>query len=439
MTERRYCEVTLNKKFLLCNILFSVLFLAAYSINRNIMILAAVIPCVFILFTNELSFCIAELLFLLPFSVTLTISMGTTSLFMLPKLALIVRFLIFNKGKIGSKVFVGLIFLFLYSIIVNLFKTGFPLVRVINLLLWFFIAYLIIKSLKTGRDMVIACSAFVGGVILSGVIGLLKGLFPNLSSELISAQYLNEDSGDLVQRFAGLWNDPNGYTAFLICALFAAYWLLKNRKIKVILFSVLAVTTTALGILTLSKSCALLLVGFWIYFLLSNQGMGFVKKVGAVVLIGALCILGASFYTNELSELIYRFTSAGGESFNLSSLTTHRSTIWSDYLRESFNGDFFFGFGIDAPLVGGYACHNTYLQLLYEWGMVGITVYLITWIAVIRQPSFNRTNIVAVLFLLVTIFFISCTYIEFLYFLLPFMICIGRVKSDEKTYILSTV
>ncbi len=426
--------MSINKKMIICNIGFIAMFIAAYSVNRNLMIVAAIIPTAFILLNNNLFSGLSELFFLLPFSQTMTISMGTTSLFMLPKLALIVVYFVKNKFRINIRMFMALITLLLYSLLINGLKTNFPIIRIMNLILWFLIAFILCQTIKKADDMKITSSSFVVGVIVSGIIGILKDYLPNLASDLISAQYLNESTGNIVQRFSGLWNDPNGYTIFLICSLFALFWLLNNKCIKVIGFAILAAMISALGIMTLSKSCALLLIMFWAYFLISNQGMSMRQKIGSGLVFVVLCVLGASLYESEVSELIYRFTSSNqnGSGINFGALTTHRNTIWDDYVDAIWQGDFIFGHGIDAPLVGEYACHNTYLQLIYEWGIFGTLIYIAIWVCMMKKDGNVKQNYVPLLFLLVTIFFISCVYIESVYILLPFILCIGAVRKDDE-------
>lgn len=425
----------MNKKMIICNIGFIAIFIAAYSVNINLMIVAAIIPTAFILFNNNLSLGISELLFLLPFSQTMTISTGTTSLFMLPKLALLFIYCVKNKFCFNKKIVLALATLLLYSLFINVFKANFPIVRILNLVLWFFIAFILCQTIKKADDMKIISSSFVAGVIVSGIIGMLKEYLPNLAKYLISAQYLNESTGNIVQRFSGLWNDPNGYTIFLICSLFALFWLINNKYIKIIGFAVFAAIISALGIMTLSKSCAILLIMFWAYFLISNQGMSMKQKLGFGFVFVVLCVLGASLYENELSELVYRFTSSNqnGSGINFAALTTHRSAIWNEYINAIWQGDFAFGYGIDAPLVGGYACHNTYLQLIYEWGILGTLFYVVIWVCMVLKDEKAKQNYVPLFFLLVTIFFISCVYIESIYFMIPFLLCIGVVcRNDEE-------
>ena len=429
--------MSIRKKIITCNFYFVVMFLAAYTINRNFMIVATLIPTMFILLTREQQFALAEILFLLPFSATMTMRTETTSLFMIPKLAFIIKYFIMGNTKISVKIVSRLIVLFMYAVLTNIFQETFPLVRILNLLLWFFIGYLMIQMLPQSKCMDITCGTFVGGTIMTGVIGLMKEMFPNLASELTENQYRNELSGEIIDRFAGLWNDPNGYTIFLICALFATVWLMQNKKIGAIKFSFLSVLLSVLGVLTLSKSCALLLVGFWACFIVLNRSITITKKIGALTLVGAICLVAASFFTDTLSELIYRFTSARGSEgkFDVTLLTSNRSNLWVSYILAIFKGNFITGFGIDAPLVGTHAPHNTYIQLLYEWGMIGTVIYIWTWSAMLFETRKQKFNIIPTLFLLIAIFFLGCVYIEFLYFMLPLMVCCGKNQQGDITNI----
>lgn len=428
-------------KMIVYNLIFLFLFIAAYSFNRSLMYIATLTAVIFIFTIKDIHYCVGELFFLLPFSATMIISPGTTSLFMLPKLVVIAVFLYKSKGRIKQTVLLSGGILLVYALASSLLIGNLPITRIVNLLLWFFIAYVIFDTTKTG--ITVEGTSFVYGVILTGIIGLVKDYIPNLSSELVKAQYLNESTGVFVERFAGLWNDPNGYTVFIICSLFVIQWELINNKINFGGFVIKAVVLSVFGLLTLSKSCILMMLLFWICFILFQRNVSKMMKMVMIVLFFACLVLLYLRYSDMVQEVIYRFTKGNsGSSISLAALTTYRSLIWRDYLVAIWSGNFLFGSGIDAPLIGGYACHNSYIQLLYEWGIIGGMVYIGTWIGVLKQSpkTLHRRNWFPFLFLIVLVLFISCVYIEFLYLLLPLSLRVGEgvayveIKPNNMAY-----
>ena len=398
------------------------------------MVVATVVITFFIIRVRNMHYRIAELFFLLPFSATMNLSTGMTSLFLFPKLAVIIMYLFKSKGKMSKRLITTLFFLVIFSVGSNILMGTIPVTRVFNLVLWFLIAYIIFDVMREG--IAVESWAFVCGVIFSGLIGLLKDFIPRLAAELVSAQYLNESTGVIVVRFAGLWNDPNGFTFFIICSLCVFQWMLMNRRITIRAFIIGVVILSSFGLATLSKSCILMMLLFWICFIFFQNSVNIKVKIGTILLLGGCLILLYSSYSEMLMEVVYRFTRGStGSNISFASITTLRNSIWGDYLSAYWSGNILFGNGIDAPIVGGYGCHNTYIQLLYEWGIIGVTVYLGLWINVLKsvQRTINKRNWVPFLFLLILAFSISCLYIEFFYFLIPFMLRAGESEhADEK-------
>ena len=416
-----------TKKMIAYNLIFIFLFIAAYYWNRSLMLAAVILVTIFIMRTRNMHYCIGELLFLLPFSSTMTLSSGTTSLFMLPKIAVITVYLLKSKGKLHKRLIGTLLYFVVFTFLSNIFLGNFPIIRLCNLVLWFFIAYIVFDSLKS--DLSVEGAAFILGVIASGFIGLIKDYIPQLASELASAQYLNEATGVLVERFAGLWNDPNGYTFFVILGLCILQWALTGKKISSSIFAIGAATISFLGLATLSKSCFLMMVLFWICFIFLQHTISIKMKVGTIIFLGVCLVVLYSNYSDMLMELVYRFTQGNkGSNVTLASITTFRSNIWESYLSAFWSGNILFGNGIDAPLVAGRGCHNTYIQLLYEWGILGSTVYVATWISLLKthQGMTGRRTWFPFLLVLILAFSISCVYIEFLYFLLPLSLRVGE-------------
>lgn len=395
------------------------------------MILATFTIVIFIFSSKKIHYGLSELFFLLPFSSTMILATGTTSLFIFPKIALIIIFLFKKQGRLRYISLLSIILLFIYALSINTILGNLHLLRIINLALWFFIAYIIIDTTKDGIFM--ESIAFISGIILSGIIGFGKDYIPNLSSELINARYLNETTGSFVDRFAGLWNDPNGFTFFIICGLLFLQWSLINKKITLSTFSISSIILSIFGLVTLSKSCIILMILFWIYFILCQHSIGVNKKIGILTIFTIFFLIFYSKFSYLFIELIYRFGKGSSISkISLDVLTTSRSMIWSKYLSNIWLGtSFIFGRGIDAPLIGSFSYHNSYIQLIYEWGLIGSIFYIGTWINLLKQTNNipYRRNWIPLLFVMSLFFFVSYLYIEYSYFLLPLVIRAGETKS----------
>jgi len=79
---------------------------------------------------------------------------------------------------------------------------------------------------------------------------------------------------------------------------------------------------------------------------------------------------------------------------NMSALTTGRTDLWVNYLRELGDNPMMllFGNGYTDVTVGGRAAHNTLIQLLYQFGVVGY-IFLIGWFVCFIRTLLNGMRI----------------------------------------------
>ena len=261
------------------------------------------------------------------------------------------------------------------------------------------------------------------GTIYSCAIGMNLNMIPNLKNTLILSSYLNSNTGTIVSRFSGLWNDPNGLTVFIIVSMFACLMAFNSKKINGVEFYIYEILLTIFGLLTVSKSCMLLLVVFWGYLFFSKSQLDFIQKV-SVLIVGVIAL----YYINNLmsdtiSELISRFTSASISG----DLTTGRSDLWKMYFDEMDIGTWVFGKGINADLPNGKAAHNTLIQIIYNIGMIG----LLMWVGIFAEQNrlsnlvqINKKRIWLPIFaLLSTMFFLDGLFLELFYILIPVLLC----------------
>ena len=66
---------------------------------------------------------------------------------------------------------------------------------------------------------------------------------------------------------------------------------------------------------------------------------------------------------------------------DMRSFTTGRTSIWGIYLREIFDNwkILFFGKGLTSVTVEGYSTHNILIELLFQFGLIGIP-FVILWV-----------------------------------------------------------
>lgn len=255
-----------------------------------------------------------------------------------------------------------LLFWFVIYFITHIISSGVTLTNIIPII---YILIILISCISYKKELYDSCvKMFLLGVFISSLLGLLKPFSPHLI-ELLAEDFAEGMSIDFVIRFSGLSYDPNFYTIGVIISimilLFSEY-----QKTWLILF--LAVVYSCFGAITYSKSYILsLCIVFLLYFLDGKTNMS--KKILLFAVLG--CLLSASF----LDEIIYVFKGRFNGVSDINSLTTGRNELWGLYL--SHIGDtlttLLFGHGLNS-IVGEKVAHNTYIQMLYNFGIIGCIV-----------------------------------------------------------------
>lgn len=271
------------------------------------------------------------------------------------------------------------------------------------------------------------------GVILSSVIGFVFVENVNLSRFLTSdAQYVG---GKLVSRFSGVSADPNYFSALVIFAIAANLFcfIQRPRFLNIVFAVVLAI----FGLLSLSKMFLILLIVILILFLFSwikEKGFSNSKNITVlIVLILGLC-LGMHFILN--SDSVQLILMRMDDSANINDFTTNRSDTWIKYAKALWDDFNFFFIGVDNndAVVGRHVTHNTFIQIWWKLGLVGIGLVL-TWFVLVWNKC-KKKNISGTLMM-----FVGCLgaaiaidllfFEQFFWFFAFFVICRQAAYNKE--------
>ncbi len=237
------------------------------------------------------------------------------------------------------------------------------------------------------------------GIISAALSAQQVAGFPNIS------QYIKVDSYLTITRLSGYYPDPNFYSAHITACL-AGVMLLLTREKKAshrIVLAIISVFLLYCGLLSASKSFIIItacLFFVWIPTLLEKQNRG---SAAAKVFIGLLCagvIVLSSTAFQELFKIIdTRFSYAS----NVSELTTGRTDLWRTYIDEFTHNPLLtlFGEGFSSVIIGKRASHNTIIQGVFQFGLIGFP-FLIAWFVItiknlISNISSKRIHILYVL------------------------------------------
>lgn len=216
---------------------------------------------------------------------------------------------------------------------------------------------------------------FAGGIFSAAILARLVAHYPNISRYIIVESYLT------VTRLSGFYGDPNFYSAHVAACLAGVLVLLsrETEKRRQILLAAVSVALLYCGLLSASKTFVLTvacLFLFWLPILLERGNYGSARTR---LLFGVLCavafVLVSPAFRQVLQIIGARFTEGEG----LAGLTTNRTTLWLQYLT-AFVHDIpltLFGAGYTSVNLFRKASHNTLIQAVYQFGILGIPLLLV--------------------------------------------------------------
>jgi len=370
-------------------------------------------------------------MFLLSFSPIFKFDVEQTSLFMVLRIAVIISYIFQQKGKFGFTFITVVIAFFTYITVVSeIFDTDY-LTHAINIVLWVLVSYVLIKTVSSHKTTPILRS-LVNGVIITGIIGLFLDDIPQLKDIVKTAVLIAED-GVAVSRYSAFWNDPNVFTVILNASLWFTYLEFNKKKINTVEFILRSTAVSFLGLMTMSKSCVLLLAAFWLYLLISKNNIKTIPKI--CVLFVSVIALFVFVYKNPywFSDIIYRFTSGNSE-VTADVVTTGRSRLWAAYAESMLEDlSWIYGHGLNSTAIeinGVFrGSHNILIQSLFQLGVMGtiIYIYLIYHIYHSGKDENFKLNVnknetrpagYSLLAIIVSMMFLDGMFSEMLYYLL---------------------
>lgn len=191
--------------------------------------------------------------------------------------------------------------------------------------------------------------------------------------------------------------NPNHIGITLVAGAVALYYLLLHNKKRII--TVIAFVTSIVAVFfTASKSNYLSLIIvitlITIHFM-NSRGHTILKKILACLVIILLGYMLVSQIQQYLPMQWERMTNISIEDDN------GRSALWA-YALDGFKTNPLFGHGIGSMYIDyGKAAHNTFFELLYELGLLGVVPYITLFISLIIKQF--KTEDKTLLFILIAI------------------------------------
>lgn len=260
------------------------------------------------------------------------------------------------------------------------------------------------------------------------------------------ARFIDIFSVQDITRYSGYYGDPNFYSAHIAAALGGYLILFSHARKRMLESIVMSVVLLYCGLLSVSKSFVIvtaLMLLLWILLILRIR-----KHISyKIIIIVTICAIALGIITSDtFSGLLNIVAIRFGSASNLSDLTTSRSTIWVMYFQylEDNPAVLLLGKGYANVLIEGHSTHNTILQGVYQFGIVGFVIFVF-WLRdlfkiSLKNLKLERKQYLACLVLAVGVIFpwMSIDLLFFdEFFLMMFYISLGfkwlHEQSDEAT------
>lgn len=377
---------------------------------------AFAVGCCIIISGNQIR-SLEMMIFLAPMATIFKASSTSLAFLTYLELFFVLFYLVQQRGKI-ERIEIGMILFGFYLVVIELLNGGIDFNATIKMVVNLFMLSIATKANVEGETKRLFV-LFILGVIVSSLIANISSSFFDIA-QYVGMKGYGVGSGGYVIRFSGLYKDPNYYSVNVIIALCEIILLFKRRKISSIIAIGFAILLTAFAVETVSKSAILMLaipVIMFLYATIRERRYGLFAL--GVVITACILVLAVSNRIPALDNIMGRFLSAGTD---LDSLTTHRSTLWVNYfsyLSEHIN-EIVFGRSLLNYTLNGVAPHNTYIDLIYQLGIVGSIFLLLIVIRIFRNRKMDIKRCLLNYSVLICIVIMYLFLSELQYYDLPF-------------------
>lgn len=316
------------------------------------------------------------LLFFLPWSPLIKLHQGSFALFTFALMLICIICLVRNGLNLEKYQIVVPALLVIETLIAKLIQEN----SISNSYLFFMVMLVLFPCVMdrslTDCSFYEATVFFASGIISAALTAQRIAIYPSVSA------YITVDSFQLITRLSGFYGDPNFYAAQITACIAGIQLLLikETERKRRLLLAGMALLLFYCGMLSASKAFVIVLATMlllWTVIILDKDNRGtalFRIMIGMAV--AAVIILSSSEFTRLFQIITERFSFSA----NASQITTHRTDLWLMYL-DTLSRDpllALFGQGFTNININGRASHNTLIQGVYQFGIIGFPL-LFVW------------------------------------------------------------
>lgn len=379
------------KKLNLKNIDFTLVFLIALSIinifgvitGTSIIRYVTLIGFLFITLIVKEEKIIPVLLFLHPNS-GLYDDIGFKYLFNIVLLIIAMKYLLFFRYKMPKRSILTFAVIAMMEVILCLISGYASISGMLPLVSWIssYIILIVVSNNLKKINFATIYKYFFLGFVMAFICGWI---YPILQWGLdIPTAY----------RFIGLLRDPNYYCCDALLLIFSASTYANITKKSKYLYLLGAII---MGICSVSKTFILILMVGFIFKRITNIKRMNLKSDLAIIFVSVIAL-----YIGFQQGLIDLFINKYLYRAETTSLLTGRDYLWSFYFQSIFNSpkNLFIGNsltyyadilnpGINNSFFDSFIAHNTYLDVVVSWGVIGVVLYLFFIKSIFKNCDFQ--------------------------------------------------
>lgn len=275
------------------------------------------------------------------------------------------------------------------------FKTGCDITYFASALAFFVMLYVVFKQ-KDKIDYLKCLHLFVVGFLLAGCFGWFAYVSPRLKEVMSIIDYVGID----LLRYNGLFGFPNTLAIVGLIAASIIFYLQYKDKIGKVAY-LYHTLIFALCYITLARSFLYAYFGAFALFVIAiivKEKKNFWKVILPEVLCLVFVMLVLFVYTKAhfgrvtVSDLVNGYDNSV-DAENISQIADPgRGGLIKIYVKDFLSSIMIilFGRGLSAPWIGGtrkLSSHNTYLQAFWNTGVVGVILFVVLMVLIIKKYS----------------------------------------------------
>lgn len=320
--------------------------------------------CAGLSFNKESKFQFAMLFCSIPYTMVMKLTPSSISFYTF--LMLMIALFQLIKGHLIKRKFVIALMIF---ITVSFWGISGASTDWIKMIMGFFLLYKFCQQ-NNSNDLVGYVSGYSIGLLGASLIGLEKTnnvLIGKYFSDL-NSEYIN---GATIYRFSALYEDPNYFSISVVIAVFIILLLTVYKRVNKVAGIIMGLILIAFGSISYSKMFFVAIVACLAVLALvkiRKTKYFFPKLIGfGLIAVGLVYFMQRSSY---YSGIMGRFQKNDFSNGRFQLLNMYITYIFSS-VKTMIIGE-----GIGAGFVGTHGPHNTYVELLYHFGIVGSVSYL---------------------------------------------------------------